>query len=135
MREEPTTIGMTTMTTNRPTMREADMAAAPINFRALNARALAALPWLLRRLLPDGRRKGDELVARSPVTARAKAMKVNMTTGRWLDVSCRRSGTDIVSLLAYILNCGQHAAARHLEKIIRDRECQAARSGRAPDRR
>ncbi len=37
-----------------------------IDFGAINAAALPALPTLLRRWLPDGRQVGREYVARNP---------------------------------------------------------------------
>jgi hypothetical protein len=68
----------------------------PIDFAAVNAAALAALPDLLRRWLPDGVVRGREYVARNPRRRdrRLGSFPVNLDTGRWADFATGDVGGD-----------------------------------------
>ncbi len=92
----------------------------PINFAAVNRAALASLPTLLRRWLPDGRQVGREYVARNPrrVDKRAGSFKVNTRTGRWADFATGDAGGDVVSLAAYLSGTGQGDAAKNLAAML-----------------
>ncbi len=91
-----------------------------IDFAAVNRAALAALPALLRRWLPDGRQVGREYLARNPRRAdkRAGSFKVNTRTGRWADFATGDAGGDVVSLAAYLSGAGQAEAARALADML-----------------
>ncbi len=91
-----------------------------IDFAAVNRAALAALPVLLPRWLPDGRIQGGEYVALNPRRADRKrgSFKVNMASGRWADFACDAKGGDIVSLAAYLAGTGQAEAARELSGML-----------------
>ncbi len=91
-----------------------------IDFAAVNRAALAALPALLRRWLPDGRQVGREYLARNPRRAdkRAGSFKVNTRTGRWADFATGDAGGDVVSLAAYLSGTGQAEAARALADML-----------------
>jgi hypothetical protein len=92
-----------------------------IDFAHVNAAALAVLPSLLARWLPDGRRVGHEWVARNPKRAdRAPgSFKVNFATGRWADFATGDAGGDPVSLAAYLAGTGQADAARAIADMLR----------------
>ena len=94
-----------------------------IDFAAVNRAALAALPALLQRWLPDGRQVGREYLARNPRRAdkRAGSFKVNTRTGRWADFATGDAGGDVVSLAAYLGGTGQAEAARSLADMLRVR--------------
>ena len=88
-----------------------------IDFAAINAAALARLPALAARWLPDGRRQGDEWCARNPRRAdrRPGSFLVNLKTGRWADFALPDArGGDPVSLAAYLHGKSQADAARDL---------------------
>ncbi len=91
-----------------------------IDFAAVNGAALAALPALLRRWLPDGRQVGREYVALNPRRAdrRPGSFKVNVQTGRWADFATGDRGGDPVSLAAYLSATGQADAARSLAAML-----------------
>ncbi len=91
-----------------------------IDFGAINAAALASLPTLLRRWLPDGRQVGREYEARNPRRAdkRAGSFKVNTRTGRWADFATGDAGGDVVSLVAYLSGTGQGDAAKNLAAML-----------------
>ncbi len=91
-----------------------------LDFGAINAAALPALPTLLRRWLPDGRQVGREYVARNPRRAdkRAGSFKVNTRTGRWADFATGDAGSDVVSLAAYLGSTGQGDAAKNLAAML-----------------
>lgn len=91
-----------------------------IDFARINAAALARLPDLLVRWLPDGRRSGYEWVAKNPTRAdrHAGSFSVNMHSGRWSDFATGDKGGDIVSLLAYLSGESQASAARALARAL-----------------
>ncbi|PQO21992.1 hypothetical protein C2I36_15415 [Rhodobacteraceae bacterium WD3A24] len=87
-----------------------------IRFAAVSAACLAHLPELLATWLPDGRRVGNEWVARNPRRddRRPGSFKINMRTGRWGDFATGDAGGDVVGLYAYLNGLGQIEAAREL---------------------
>ena len=91
-----------------------------LDFDAINRAALASLPALLRRWLPDGRLVGREYTARNPRRAdrRLGSFKVNVNSGRWADFACDAKGGDVVSLAAYLSGTGQAEAARALADML-----------------
>ncbi len=91
-----------------------------IDFPAINRAALASLPALLRRWLPDGRLVGHEYTARNPRRAdrRPGSFKVNVNTGKWADFARDAKGGDVVSLAAYLSGTGQAEAARALADML-----------------
>ena len=92
-----------------------------IDFDAVNAAALAYLPVILARWLPDGFRRGNEWIARNPrrVDRRPGSFSVNLKTGRWADFALSDAkGGDPVSLAAYLGEMSQAEAARNLAKML-----------------
>ena len=91
-----------------------------LDFDRVNRAALAALPAILDRWLPDGRRCGPEYVARNPNRhdRRPGSFKVNMRTGRWADFATGDRGGDPVSLAAYLFQLNQAEAARRLADML-----------------
>jgi hypothetical protein len=92
-----------------------------IDFSAVNAAALAVLPTLLKRWLPDGRRQGKEYVARNPHRddRHLGSFCINLNTGRWADFATGDRGGDPVSLAAYLFDLSQVEAARRLADMLR----------------
>jgi len=93
-----------------------------IDFDLVNRAALAALPILLRRWLPEGHRRGREWIARNPTRDDRSlgSFSINTSTGRWADFAdSGAKGGDIVSLYAYLRKIGQHQAARELAYLLR----------------
>ena len=91
-----------------------------LDFEAVNRAALLVLPSLLSRWLPDGRRQGNEWVARNPRRSDRQpgSFSVNMTTGRWADFASGEKGGDVVSLAAYLAGANQADAARSLGEML-----------------
>jgi hypothetical protein len=91
-----------------------------LDFGRINRDALAALPALLSRWLPDGRRDGHEWTARNPRRSdrRPGSFRINLTTGKWADFATGDSGGDPVSLAAYLAGIGQAEAARQLADML-----------------
>jgi hypothetical protein len=91
-----------------------------IDFDAINRAALADLPALLRRWLPDGRIVGAEYIARNPRRhdRNPGSFKINLRTGRWSDFATGDKGGDVVSLAAYLAGTGQAEAARSLAEML-----------------
>src|SRR5918993_1723110 len=91
-----------------------------IDFTAVAAAALSCLPALVARWLPDGRREGQEWVARNPTRAdrRPGSFKVNLATGRWADFATGDKGGDAISLAAHLHGLSQVEAARRLTEML-----------------
>lgn len=91
-----------------------------LDFGRINATALAVLPALLSRWLPDGRLHGREWIARNPCRAdrRPGSFSTNIASGRWSDFATGDRGGDVISLAAYIAGCGQAEAARQLAHML-----------------
>jgi hypothetical protein len=91
-----------------------------VDFDRINRCALAALPALLERWLPGGRREGREYVALNP-TRRDRhpgSFRVNMRTGRWADFATGDRGGDVVSLAAYLSHLKQTEAGEKLAGML-----------------
>ncbi len=91
-----------------------------VDFEAVNAAALSALPSLLRRWLPEGRAEGREYVARNPRRADRTpgSFKINLSSGKWCDFATGDKGGDVISLAAYLSMIGQAEAARNLSEML-----------------
>src|SRR3954468_23136133 len=95
--------------------------ARPVSFDAINRAARPALPLLLSRWLPDGRREGSEWMARNPRRADRNpgSFKVNLDTGRWADFATGDKGGDVISLFAYLHGLSQTEAAHRLARELK----------------
>jgi hypothetical protein len=93
---------------------------APVDFDRINAHARAALPALLARWLPNGKRRGDEWIALNPRRAdrHAGSFRINLRTGAWADFAINAKGGDVVSLAAYLSGKSQVDAARELARAL-----------------
>jgi hypothetical protein len=91
-----------------------------LDFDAINRAALAVLPSLLLRWLPDGVARGAEYIARNPRRAdrRPGSFSINLRTGKWSDFATGDKGGDVVSLAAYLAGTGQAEAARALADML-----------------
>ncbi len=91
-----------------------------LDFAVVNRAALASLPALLRRWLPDGRLVGREYTARNPTRAdrRPGSFRVNVRSGKWADFATDTKGGDVISLAAYLSGTGQAEAARALGDML-----------------
>jgi hypothetical protein len=94
--------------------------AAPIDFCKINHAALAALPAVLARVLPSGKRVHREWVALNPrrVDRSLGSFKVNRFNGKWCDFATGDKGSDPVSLVAYVEGVSQSEAARLLARML-----------------
>jgi len=97
-----------------------------INFNAINAVALRALPLILSRWLPDGKRRGREYIAKNPTRAdrTAGSFRINTVTGKWADFATDDRGIGVVSLAAYLFHLTQPEAARLVAEMLGIREGQ-----------
>ncbi len=91
-----------------------------LDFGKVNRAAMADLPSILRRWLPDGRVVGQEFVALNPRRAdrRPGSFRINCHSAMWCDFACGAKGNDPTSYLAYVLNVSQTAAARRLAEAL-----------------
>ncbi len=91
-----------------------------VDFERVNHAARAVLPALLARWLPDGKRCGNEWVARNPRRddRHPGSFSVNISTGAWADFATNDRGGDPVSLAAYLSNLRQADAAHKLATML-----------------
>ncbi len=91
-----------------------------IDFVAINQVARLRLGDLLAQLLPDGRLRGKEWVARNPTRNDRKAgsFSINVETGQWSDFATGDKGGDVVSLIAYLTHSSQLEAAEKLCNLM-----------------
>jgi hypothetical protein len=91
-----------------------------VDFAAINRAAQPLLPAILQRILPGGRREGQEYVVRNPrrCDRRRGSFKINLKTGVWCDFSSGDKGSDPVSLVAFIEDCKQGEAALKLARML-----------------
>jgi hypothetical protein len=74
----------------------------------------------LRRILPAGRRSGNEWTAINPTRSdrRAGSFRVNVVSGKWADFATGDKGGDVISLVAYITDCSQLEGAQKLRRML-----------------
>jgi hypothetical protein len=91
-----------------------------IDFASIAAAALAVLPAILQRWLPDARQEGQEWVALNPTRSdrHLGSFRVNLRTGRWADFATGDKGGDVVSLAAYLFDVSQGEAARRIAGML-----------------
>lgn len=109
------------MATTTPLYSESARKAERTDFQVINRAALSALPALLGRWLPDGRKQGHEWVARNPRRGDRQpgSFSVNLNTGRWADFAeADARGGDVISLAAYLAGLSQLEAACELAKML-----------------
>jgi len=91
-----------------------------VDFSAINAAANRALPLILMRWLPDGKRQGREFVAKNPTRAdgRPGSFSINLVSGKWSDFATGDRGGDPISLAAYLFGLSQIDAARRVADML-----------------
>ena len=95
-------------------------ASGHIDFAAIDRAALPLLLAILRRLLPNGRREGNEYLALNPRRGdrHLGSFRINLANGRWADFATDDRGGDPVSLIAFIEDCKQGEAALRLARML-----------------
>jgi hypothetical protein len=91
-----------------------------IDFNKINQSALAVLPAIVARLLPNGKSVQNEWIALNPrrCDKRAGSFKINLKSGRWCDFATGDKGGDVVSLVAYLEASSQAQAAQKLAGML-----------------
>jgi hypothetical protein len=91
-----------------------------VDFDRINRSALAILPRLLERWLPDGKQQGREYLARNPkrYDRRAGSFLINVGTGKWADFATGDRGGDVISLAAFLAGISQREAAERLANML-----------------
>ena len=89
-------------------------------YDVIGSAALRSLPLIVLRWLPDGRREGQEWVARNPKRSdrRLGSFKINLKTGQWADFATGDKGGDVISFAAYLHGLSQPAAASRISKML-----------------
>jgi hypothetical protein len=89
-------------------------------YDVIGTAALRSLPLIVLRWLPDGRREGQEWVARNPKRSdrHLGSFKINLKTGQWADFATGDKGGDVISLAAYLHGLTQSAAASRISEML-----------------
>ena len=89
---------------------------AEIDFDGINQAATRDYRSLLSNLIPGGKFRGPEYVAKNPCRndQHPGSFSINFKTGVWKDFANGNGGSDFVSLVAYVRNISQSDAAREL---------------------
>lgn len=84
--------------------------------QTVNDEALARAYSLVPELLHDGKREGNEWIARNPTRddENLGSFKINLSNGVWSDFATTQKGGDLVSLFAETLQKNQLDAANYL---------------------
>lgn len=90
-----------------------------IDFAAVNAAALSALPSLLQRWFPTGFRVGPEFKVGNLRGDPGDSLSINLNSGRWADFASDEKGGDPVSLYAAMHRIDQAEAAKALAAELR----------------
>jgi hypothetical protein len=92
----------------------------PLDYDVIGRAALRYLPLMVLRWLPDGRREGQEWVARNPTRSdrHLGSFKINLRTGQWADFATGEKGGDVISLAAYLHGLSQSAAAGKISEML-----------------
>jgi hypothetical protein len=91
-----------------------------IDFKRIAGAAATRASTIVPRWLPDGRREGDEWIARNPRRADRKpgSFKINLKTGRWGDFATGDKGGDLIALAAWLFDLKQDEAARRVAAML-----------------
>ena len=91
-----------------------------IAFERIARQALKNSDFIVRRWLPEGRRQSSEWVSRNPRRddRRPGSFKVNLATGRWGDFATEDTGSDLISLAAYLFGLSQGEAAKRVAEML-----------------
>jgi hypothetical protein len=91
-----------------------------IDFATIGRLALRHAHAICGRVLPGGRRVGNEYVVRNPKRddENVGSFKVNLQTGRWADFATGERGGDLISLVAWRYDAPQLVAARQLAIFV-----------------
>ena len=91
-----------------------------INFRNLKDTLNGHEYTILRQLLPNGKKEGNEYIALNPTRndKHLGSFRINTRTWKWADFATNDRGGDIISLYAYIKGVNQLTAAQELLKTI-----------------
>src|SRR6202034_1879594 len=90
------------------------------DFDGINAAALRSARSLLPALIPGGKFRSLEYIARNPRRndARPGSFSINYRSGVWKDFASDDGGSDLVSLVAYLKGVGQGEAAQQLAREL-----------------
>ena len=91
-----------------------------IDFDRVGSAARRNAEAVVAAFLPDGRKEGQEWVARNPrrPDKRLGSFKVSLAHGRWADFASGDKGGDLVGLVAFLLGLSQRDAAIRLADAL-----------------
>ena len=90
--------------------------------KQFNARAVAKLPAIAKRLLPSGRIKGPYWSASNPNNEgdASEALSIKLTDGTWHDFRTGEKGQTVVSFIAHLTDFELSEAETVLRRMVGD---------------
>lgn len=91
-----------------------------LRFKKLNEAIAPTLQSLIPQILPQGKRRGEFWLPLNPTRfdRNIGSFMINLRTGQWIDYATGESGSDAISLVAYLYGFKQGEAATYLENIL-----------------
>ena len=90
-------------------------------YQSIKAESNRRAPQIVPVWLPDGKRQGNEWIARNPTRndKTAGSFKINLSTGQWIDFASGDKGESIVSLAIYLHgDRSPYEAAENLARMM-----------------
>jgi hypothetical protein len=91
-----------------------------VNFPAVKAASIRAIPMLVSRWLPHGKPVGNEWVATNPTRSDSKpgSFKINTCTGAWADFATGETGGDMIDLYQYLFGGDALSSAKEIGELL-----------------
>jgi hypothetical protein len=91
-----------------------------VNFPAVKAATIPAIPMLVSRWLPHGKLVGNEWMATNPTRPDSKpgSFKINTVTGVWADFATAQTGGDMIDLHQYLFGGDPLSAAKEIGDFL-----------------
>lgn len=91
-----------------------------VNFSAVKAASIPAVPMLVSRWLPHGKLVGYEWTATNPTRSdgRPGSFKINTVTGVWADFATGERGGDMIDLHGYLYGGDALSSAKEIGELL-----------------
>ena len=93
---------------------------ARVDFKGIAQSALAVLPDLCARWLPNGHQSGTEWISSNPRRAdrHPGSFSVSLHSGKWADFATDARGGDVISLASYLFELRPVDAAKRIAEML-----------------
>jgi putative DNA primase/helicase len=91
-----------------------------VNFPAVKAASIPAIPMLVSRWLPHGKLVGNEWTATNPTRSDSKpgSFKINTGSGVWADFATGETGGDMIDLHQHLFGGDALSSAKEIGELL-----------------